>query len=76
MTLATMDEEELSKVTITDSIPANNKRGTCILVLESARRNNQLCKQTLNHWLANLQEFLYKWSTVINFYVNPYLHDC
>ena len=28
MTLATMDEEELPKVTITDSIPANNNRGT------------------------------------------------
>ena len=28
MTLATMDEEEVSKVTVTDSISANSKRGT------------------------------------------------
>ena len=27
MTLATMDEEEVSKVIVTDTIPANSKRG-------------------------------------------------
>ena len=27
MTLATMDEQEASKVTVTDSIPASSKRG-------------------------------------------------
>ena len=40
MTLATMDEEEVSKVIVTDSIPANGKRGrmikyNCVLVKEN-----------------------------------------
>ena len=69
MTLATMDEEEVSKVIVTDTIPANSKRGRndkLVIICDSTRENhayNYVYKMhlftllQLSHFLCMLYKF-------------------
>ena len=69
MTLATMDEGEASKVTVTDSIPASSKRGvncrydsnSCLLAIQFIMTSSDVL-------MCDFDDIEIKYQMFINFY--------